>query len=152
MQRGIKKKLFRLLATFPTTNGGMQKWKLGRNTCTLRARFFFLHVLAPVLRGQSVLVNRNFCVGAQSEACQGCVVGWVATIYMSCSRVQRHLHPRVLRTSTAHTCFHPASFSFFYMSHSNFSLSLFFFHWHHRERRRDGGGRKREKWLPRKGR
>ncbi len=39
----------------PTTNGGMQKWKLSRNMRTLHARF--CHVLAPDLHAQSVLTN-----------------------------------------------------------------------------------------------
>ncbi len=28
------------------------------------------------LYAQSVLINKNFCVGAQSEVYQACVVGW----------------------------------------------------------------------------
>ena len=49
----------------PTTNGGMQKWKLGRNTYTLRAHFS--HILGADSHAQSVLINKNFCIGAQAE-------------------------------------------------------------------------------------
>ncbi len=35
----------------------MRKWKLGRNVCTLHARFI-LHVLAPIFYARSVLVNK----------------------------------------------------------------------------------------------
>ncbi len=49
----------------PTTNGGMQKWKLCRNMYTLRTRFFAR--LAPICMPRSVIINKNFCTGAQLE-------------------------------------------------------------------------------------
>ncbi len=39
----------------PTTNGGMQKWKLGRNMYTLHARFC---TFGADLHAQSVIVNK----------------------------------------------------------------------------------------------
>ncbi len=33
-------------------------------------------MFAPDLYAQSVLINKNFCIGAQSEVYQECVVGW----------------------------------------------------------------------------
>ncbi len=43
---------------FPTSSGGVQKWKLSRNMYTLRARF--LHTWAPILYAQSVLIDNFF--------------------------------------------------------------------------------------------
>ncbi len=59
----------------PTTNDGMQNGSSVENMYTLHARF--LHVLASTRNAQSVIIDKNFCVGAQSEVCQECVVGWV---------------------------------------------------------------------------
>ncbi len=39
-----------------------KKWKLSRNMCTL-------HTFGADLRAQSVLINKNFCIGAQEEVC-----------------------------------------------------------------------------------
>ena len=50
----------------PTTNGGMEKRKLSRNTYTLRARFFFVR-LVPICILSRVIVDKNFCIGAQEE-------------------------------------------------------------------------------------
>ncbi len=49
---------------YPTTNGGMQKWKLSRNMYTLHTRF---RTFGIDLHAQSVLIKQNFCIGAQSE-------------------------------------------------------------------------------------
>ncbi len=51
----------------PTSNGGVQKWKLGRNTYTLHTR---LCTFGADLRAQSVLGSKNFCIGAQLEVYQ----------------------------------------------------------------------------------
>ena len=61
----------------PTTNGGHASWRLRRNTCALRTRFFFfLHVRPPTLHARSVLGKQKFCIGVQSEVHYECVVGW----------------------------------------------------------------------------
>ena len=56
------------------------KWKLSRNTHTLRTCFFFFARLAPLSHSQSVLIDESICVGAQSEAYQECVVGWALCV------------------------------------------------------------------------
>ena len=54
-----------ILVGNPTTKGGMQKWKLSRNTYTLHTRLFAR--FGADLYARSMLINKNFCVGAQEE-------------------------------------------------------------------------------------
>ena len=57
----------------PTSNGGMQ------NGSPVRIHTRFIHVFCTFrtdLYAQSVLINVNFCIGAQSETYWECVVGW----------------------------------------------------------------------------
>ncbi len=44
--------------------------------CTVHAAYTFLHVWAPICMLSRCLLA-NFCIGAQSEVCQECVVGWL---------------------------------------------------------------------------
>ncbi len=64
----------------PTTNSGMQKRELGRNTYSLRTRFRTF--LPPTRMLGSALTNKNFCVGAQEEVHQECVAGWVLLLLL----------------------------------------------------------------------
>ncbi len=64
----------------PTTNTGMQKWKLSRNMYTLHTHVFCTFVAD--LRAQSVLSSKIFRTGAQSEVYQECVVGRVAVQFV----------------------------------------------------------------------
>ena len=50
----------RITPYFPTTNGGTQKWKLGRNMCTfcVHGDFFFFARFGTDLHAQSVLSNK----------------------------------------------------------------------------------------------
>ncbi len=59
---------------FPTSNGGVQKWKLSRSVYTLHSRFC---TFGANLHAQSGLVKKNFYVGAQEEVYHERVVGWV---------------------------------------------------------------------------
>ncbi len=61
----------------PTTNSGMQKWKLSRNRYTLHARCFFFARLMRRLARAVGACRQNFCIGAQQEVCQECVAGLV---------------------------------------------------------------------------
>ncbi len=59
---------------FPTSNGGMQN-RSSVEICTRCIHVFFM--LATNLYAQSVISNKNFCIGAQSKVYSECVVGWV---------------------------------------------------------------------------
>ena len=52
-------------ASAPNHQRWHAKWKLSRNTHTLRTRF--VARLRTDLHAQSVIVNKKFCIGAQSE-------------------------------------------------------------------------------------
>ncbi len=51
-----------------------KKWKFCRNMFNVARTF--LARLGADLHAQSVLTNKNFCIAAQDEVCQECVVGW----------------------------------------------------------------------------
>ena len=52
--------------------------KIGSSVGTrYTSRTLFFARLGADSNARSVLVNKSFCVGAQSEVCQECVVGWV---------------------------------------------------------------------------
>ena len=59
----------------PNHQGWYAKWKLSR-----------IHVFTPFgtdLHVQSVLIDKNLCIGAQSEVYQECVVGWIISLTSS---------------------------------------------------------------------
>ena len=62
--------------------------------CTFSARF------GADLRARSVLISKNFCVGAQSEAYQECVVGWEISLSLSLEALTHSLTP----THSIHAC------------------------------------------------
>ena len=64
-----------LLCSIPNHQRWHAKWKLGQNTYMLRTRF---RMFGTDLHAQSVLMNKNFRIGDQSEVYSECVVGWVS--------------------------------------------------------------------------
>ena len=63
------------LSTFPTINGCMQ------NGSSVGIYTRCIHVFCTFgtdLYAQSMIINKNFCIGAQSKVYEECVVGWVA--------------------------------------------------------------------------
>ena len=77
-----------------TTNGDMQSGSSVGACYTLRTRSC---MFGADLHAQSVLSNKNVCVGAQWEVCQECVVGWVCgrTFARLLCSIQ-HVHPFLL--------------------------------------------------------
>ena len=62
------------VCVYPTTNGGMQ------NGSSVDIHTHCVHVFARFgadLYVQSMVIKKNFCIGAQSEVYWECVVGWV---------------------------------------------------------------------------
>ena len=60
---------------FPTTNGGAQKVE-AQSEC-VRVAYTLFARFVPDLRARSVLIDKIIRIGAQSEVCHGCAVGWV---------------------------------------------------------------------------
>ena len=85
--------LTKFCLTYPTTNVGMQKWKLGRNVYTLRTRF--LHAFAPTCVLSRKLSNKISAAELSRKLIKSALlVGWYLYLLLVLLPADvRHLHP-----------------------------------------------------------